>query len=1083
MSLVNLIALLIVAVRQPAFSGSIDDIHRLRHHLFNNYTSDVRPLLNQSQPLVIDVNFQFMRIHRIDNAQKEFSIRGILSLAWKDYCLRWKSADFGDLRHYHPKQGEIWTPSILNEDGVGSQEVMGTITRRVLYNNGSVVVHVPGYFSTFCNFDMTYFPFDSQTCIIKMNSLDSFAEELEFRPVSEVTTIGNYKDAEWTVVWSTMTSDEINIALQNYSRVRVMFQVVRKPLFAILNIVIPIVTISILSMMVFLVPVESGEKLSFSLSALLSLAVFMSFITEQIPASSEKPPLLVIYLTSMVLLNALQSTFSATIDDLHRLRHHLFNNYSSDIRPLLNQSQPLVIDVSFQLIRIHCIDNTQKEFSIRGILSLAWKDEFLTWNSSDFGGLRHYHPKKGEVWTPSILNEDGVEDQDVMDTINRCMLYKNGSVLVLVPGYFSTFCNFDMTYFPFDSQTCIIQMNSLDYFAEELEFRPVSKQLTKIGNHKDAEWTVVRAAITNGEIIVPSHSYSRVRVMFQVARKPLFAILNIVIPIVTISILSMMVFLIPVESGEKLSFSLSALLSLAVFMSFITEQIPASSEKTPLLVIYLTSMVLLNALSVVSTVLILLCHHRDCDTKDTRADNDLSNQNTSDVVMEKASFRNLISLICCGKDKKYWECRDVPVHESRRVEHKPSNTGDVDLEVKAQARDNPSANRLIELCSTLILSVLNGRTGLDSDTTFTFVVVTSFAAANIVSQQLLVEVNFRFLRIHRIDNTKKEFSIRGILSLAWKDDFLSWKSTDFGGLRHYHPKKGEIWIPSILNEDGVGSQEVMDTTTRRVLYNNGSVVVHVLGYFSTFCNFDMTYFPFDNQICEIRLNSLDYFAEELEFRLVSQQVTKIGKYNADAEWAMVWATMTSKQISIPPQSYARVSILFQLRRKSLFAILNIVIPIVTISVLSMMVFLVPVESGEKLSFSLSALLSLAVFMSFISEQIPASSEKTPLLVIYLTSMVLMNALSVACTVLVLLCHHRGSVSKETRACSTSSNLKTTDNVMEKPSRRIIHSLICCGKNEKHVTASRALNNTLLLLFMGVVIGITIGIMARMTSNN
>ncbi|XP_067664084.1 neuronal acetylcholine receptor subunit beta-3-like [Haliotis asinina] len=219
----------------------------------------------------------------------------------------------------------------------------------------------------------------------------------------------------------------------------------------------------------------------------------------------------------------------------------------------------------------------------------------------------------------------------------------------------------------------------------------------------------------------------------------------------------------------------------------------------------------------------------------------------------------------------------------------------------------------------------------------------------------------------------------------------------------------------------------------------------------------MTYFPFDSQTCNIHLNSLDYFAEELEFRLVSNQVTTIGHYNIDAEWSVVSTKVATGQITVSTHIYNRVRVMFQVARKPLFAILNIVIPIVTISILSMMVFLVPVESGEKLSFSLSALLSLAVFMSFITEQIPASSEKAPLLVIYLTLMVLLNALSVVSTVLVLLCHYRGHVNRETAACG--------------------------GKGKKNIPASRTLNNTLLLLFMGVVIGITIGIMAKMTNNN
>ncbi|XP_046579387.1 neuronal acetylcholine receptor subunit alpha-3-like [Haliotis rubra] len=360
-----------------------------------------------------------------------------------------------------------------------------------------------------------------------------------------------------------------------------------------------------------------------------------------------------VYLILLLIVSTRQSAFSASVDDLHRLRNHLFNNYTPDVRPLLNQSQPLLMDVNFQFQRIHRIDNTQNEFSIRGILSLAWKDEFLVWKSADFGGLRHYHPKKGDVWTPSFLNGDGIEDQEVMETITRRVLYKNGSVVVHVPGYFSTFCNFDMTYFPFDSQTCNIKLNSLDHFAEELEFRPVSKQVTTIGNYKDAEWTVDWTMLTSDQINIAPHRYSRISVMLKVARKPLFAILNIVIPIVTISVLSMMVFLVPVESGEKLSFSLSALLSLAVFMSFISEQIPASSEKPPLLVIYLTSMVLLNALSVASTVLVLLCHHRGSVANATRACDSLSKPNTANIVMKKYSLRKLVSVICCGKEEKY----------------------------------------------------------------------------------------------------------------------------------------------------------------------------------------------------------------------------------------------------------------------------------------------------------------------------------------------------------------------------------------------------------------------------------------------
>ncbi len=97
-------------------------------------------------------------------------------------------------------------------------------------------------------------------------------------------------------------------------------------------------------------------------------------------------------------------------------------------------------------------------------------------------------------------------------------------------------------------------------------------------------------------------------------------------------------------------------------------------------------------------------------------------------------------------------------------------------------------------------------------------------------------------------------------------------------------------------------------------------------------------------------------------------------------------------------------------------------------------------------------------------------------------MVLLNALSVVSTVLVLLCHHRGYGAKENGGHNSVSNQDTSDTVTENAFRNLILP-ICCGKEKKHMSGSPALNNALLLLFMTLVIGLTIGIMTRMTKNN
>jgi len=57
----------------------------------------------------------------------------------------------------------------------------------------------------------------------------------------------------------------------------------------------------------------------------------------------------------------------------------------------------------------------------------------------------------------------------------------------------------------------------------------------------------------------------------------------------------------------------------------------------------------------------------------------------------------------------------------------------------------------------------------------------------------------------------------------------------------------------------------------------------------------------------------------------------------------------------------------------MFHILNTLFPVVMMAVLSAMVFKLPVDSGEKIGFSLTVLLAYAVYLTLISENIPSTS--------------------------------------------------------------------------------------------------------------
>ena len=94
---------------------------------------------------------------------------------------------------------------------------------------------------------------------------------------------------------------------------------------------------------------------------------------------------------------------------------------------------------------------------------------------------------------------------------------------------------------------------------------------------------------------------------------------------------------------------------------------------------------------------------------------------------------------------------------------------------------------------------------------------------------------------------------------------------------------------------------------------------------------------------------------------------------------------------------AAVFFTLKLKRKSGFYILNVIMPVVLLSILSMFTFILPITSGERASYAVTVFLSLAVFLTIIAAELPKNSENTSILAVYLT------LISVWSTLIVVLC--------------------------------------------------------------------------------
>ena len=96
----------------------------------------------------------------------------------------------------------------------------------------------------------------------------------------------------------------------------------------------------------------------------------------------------------------------------------------------------------------------------------------------------------------------------------------------------------------------------------------------------------------------------------------------------------------------------------------------------------------------------------------------------------------------------------------------------------------------------------------------------------------------------------------------------------------------------------------------------------------------------------------------------------------------------------------------RLRRKTLFYTVNLIVPCVGISFLTVLTFYLPSDSGEKISLCVSILLSLTVFFLLLAELIPPTSLVVPLIGKYLLFTMVLVTLSILITVIVLNVHFR-----------------------------------------------------------------------------
>ncbi|KAF6083810.1 cholinergic receptor nicotinic alpha 6 subunit [Phyllostomus discolor] len=280
-----------------------------------------------------------------------------------------------------------------------------------------------------------------------------------------------------------------------------------------------------------------------------------------------------------------------------RLFHKLFSHYNQFIRPVENVSDPITVYF---------------EVAITQLANVIWNDYKLRWDPVEFDGIETLRVPADKIWKPDIVLYNNAVGDFQVEGKTKALLKYDGTITWTPPAIFKSSCPMDITFFPFDHQNCSLKFGSWTYDKAKIDLLIIGSKVDMNDFWENSEWEIVDASGYKHDIKYNccEEIYTDITYSFYIRRLPMFYTINLIIPCLFISFLTVLVFYLPSDCGEKVTLCISVLLSLTVFLLVITETIPSTSLVIPLVGEYLLFTMIFVTLSIVVTVFVLNIHYR-----------------------------------------------------------------------------------------------------------------------------------------------------------------------------------------------------------------------------------------------------------------------------------------------------------------------------------------------------------------------------------------------------------------------------------------------------------------------------------------
>lgn len=305
------------------------------------------------------------------------------------------------------------------------------------------------------------------------------------------------------------------------------------------------------------------------------------------------------------------SATAQTSTDGTNLYTALMTGYQKHVRPGTDYSVPLTINVTFGLITIQEFAESEGKFVITGFFTINWFDDRLTWTPATYNGITNTLLSQKEVWKPNMVlgnTYDGLKFLGLDDFYIRYM--STGLATWSPADVYEVSCDVDVTFYPFDKQTCKLLFTPWFYMPTEISFHSLRNDLDLGMFTENSIWQLLSTQIS-----IVENGFQIVEIALSFKRRFAFYVVNMILPLCLMTAINSFVFILPVDSGERVGFSITNLLSIAVFLTIVTDALPeASMPQISVLCYLLLTQLSMSVIIMLLTILSIKVHLSDEET-------------------------------------------------------------------------------------------------------------------------------------------------------------------------------------------------------------------------------------------------------------------------------------------------------------------------------------------------------------------------------------------------------------------------------------------------------------------------------------